>query len=205
MVDEQRFEPLPGLAGLPRAGWRRLSRRGRVVLGLFLAALAAGTAVTWPVIQQAKRQADTRERRQAAAREAAALRTLVAEQRPRSARLTSRRGPVSHQVEAAIGADARARAAAGVLDGPIRRTVCGPGAGFVGATGPGARRILRCLAVTSRPGSGSLIGHEFIARIDQRQARVTWCKNHSPPAHPETGQALARALKTPLPAACTRP
>jgi hypothetical protein len=93
----------------------------------------------------------------------------------------------------------------GVLSGPIQRVACGPGADLVGATGPGAARVLRCLAVTSPAGTPLLVGHEYLGVVARDGHSATWCRRIAPPGHPDTAYGLQQALATPTPAVCTHP
>jgi hypothetical protein len=111
--------------------------------------------------------------------------------------LHARRGLVL-AAEASITADARARAAAGELDGPILRTACGPILRSKDAI-PDDRVLSKpigrydCIAVKSDvKGRGgrqvASLGHPFVAALDFRRFRYVWCRNT--PAQSERGVAL---------------
>ena len=187
--------------------------RARLVLGGALLALAADAlvlAVIVPHINGSKHEhaaADRAAQRERVARERT---RLIAEQRPHrgrgstredvrardAERLAARRALV-RDAELAITRDARARVASGVVSGgPVRATECGP-----------VRRDLPrdeldlskpigrfdCVAVTQDVvQDGKVVakfGLPFVAAIEFRRGRLTWCKNN--PAQSERGKALA--------------
>jgi hypothetical protein len=101
-------------------------------------------------------------------------------------------------VESSITTDARARAAAGELDGPILRTTCGPILRSKDAI-PDDRVLAKpigrydCIAVKSdvKGSAGTKVaelGHPFVAALDFRRFTYTWCRNT--PAQSERGVAL---------------
>jgi hypothetical protein len=100
-------------------------------------------------------------------------------------------------VERRITRDARARAAAGELEGPIAATECGPLLRARDAV-PDDRRLDRpigrydCLAAKgdTRPeASAGSFGYPFVAALDFRRFTYVWCRNT--PAQGEAGRALA--------------
>lgn len=191
----------------------RLSRRARLALGGALVALAADALVlvlVVPLINGSKHErvaVDRAAQRERVARERA---RLIAEQRPHrgrgstredvraadAKRLAARRALV-RDAERAITRDARARVASVTLSGGLARTTeCGP-----------IRRDLPrdeldlskpigrydCVAVTQDViQDGKVVakfGVPFVAAIDFRRGRITWCKNN--PAPSERGKPLA--------------
>jgi hypothetical protein len=194
-----RYEPLPGIIDLPAWIWRRLSTPGKVALLLFPVLLIAVGLAIRPGIQESKeKRAQSEERRierQRAAREA----RLREQQRPRFASGPAAADSVPGRerlVEAAgasVLADARARAASGELDGPIRGVSCEPFPRTV--SGRGAEQDLSepagnysCLAVTARfegsqgeqaayaQSEAGLIGHPYRIRIDFETGRYAFCR-----------------------------
>jgi hypothetical protein len=180
-----RYEPLPGLLQLPGFLYRKLGPRGRVAAKIgvvvFVVGVVAAAIVLGPRIADTKRERSDRERREAAAAAAARRRELIAEQRPHRGRAGSQdsRPAVLAELQAAILADARARAESGDLSGPAAKSVrCRP---LTGAD-PGAGRVpYDCIAVTSvLPEDEDLpqgvIGHPFRAVVEYSTGRYTWCK-----------------------------
>src|SRR5215207_9022437 len=136
-MSEQRYEPLPGLLGLPRFVWRRTPRPARIAMVLLAAAAVVGTAIAIPLIASSKRESAAEERRADAADKARAERRLRADQAPRRGRAAhsprapeaAREAAITAALERAITTDARARYRAGRLPGPaVKSTVCSAGA-----------------------------------------------------------------------------
>jgi len=100
-------------------------------------------------------------------------------------------------VEQAITVDARARARAGELDGPIAATECGPIARRPDAV-PDDRVLSKavgrydCVAVKAdvRKGGTSVgrLGHPFVAALDFRHFTYVYCRNTPPQS--ERGEVL---------------
>jgi hypothetical protein len=177
----------------------------KLALGAVLAlAIAAGAvALIAPSIEGGKQERAEAERRRDAAFETAKQKRLAEEGRPRRGRanrpavrlspageLRARRALVG-ALERAITRDARARARAGTLDGPVLATECM-------INPPSQRRVERdlsaagsdyeCLAVTSRDPEGRFeVGHSFDAMVDYRRFRFRWAKACRPP-----GEGAAR-------------
>jgi hypothetical protein len=196
---EERYEPLPGLAGLPRWAWSRLPRAGRVAVALLPLVVLALALLLGPGIDRSK---DERARSQAQLEQRArAERTaqLRAEQRPRfgrsaavaapsapAAQRLQERGALVAEVEHRVLADARARANAGELRGPIDRVDCEPfprTVHGVGAQDQLERRRGRysCIAVTARiRGEGAdelgVIGHPYRFMVDFETGDYAFCK-----------------------------
>lgn len=111
------------------------------------------------------------------------------------AELLAARAALRARVEAAITADARRRAQRGELDGPIRRSECGP---FLRAPDavPDDKVLSKpigrydCVAI-KKPVAGNVgdFGYPFVAALDFRRFTFVWCRNT--PAQSERGQALA--------------
>jgi hypothetical protein len=180
-----RYEPLPGLFGLPGYLLRKLSPGGRkVAAGVGVLLLAAGVAaaiVMVPRISESKRDQAAEERR-ARARAAEQRRAqLIAEQRPRRGRLTAgQAGAPIAAIEGAITRDVRARVAAGKLDNPARRSECRR----LGRQG--TRLLLACTAVTSETAStdkysGVVVGYSYRAAMSDG-GRFAFCKTSGRPA-----------------------
>jgi hypothetical protein len=115
----------------------------------------------------------------------------------RAERLRARAALVS-AVEVAITRDARARARAGELDGPIIRTACGTIAQDRRAVPDDrvlSRRIGRydCIAIQKdvAGATGTAVGelgHPFVAALNFDRFTYTWCRNT--PAQSERGVPL---------------
>jgi hypothetical protein len=209
-----RYEPLPGIAALPGWIWRRLPRAGRIALGLLPLAIVALALLLGPGIDESKD-----ERAQAEAERLARLRServerLRAEQRPRFGRGApagtdlAMRAALVDGLPAAVLKDARARVAAGALDGPIRSVACEPfprSADGLGAHLDPDRSTGRysCLAVTREVEATALnesaaIGHPYRIQVDFESGRYAFCK--------VSGRAGEGAIATqpivPVPAVC---
>ncbi len=191
-----------------------LSRRA-VAAGLAAAAIGVIVlaALVVPAIDRSKQRTAARERAAHAAFVARERARLTAEQRAHRARSataarlhaagdeTRARAALLADASARIGADARARVAAGLLDGPIREVRCGYDERHPAAAG---RVHLECLAVTASLVQGGRAtarsGHPFTVSASLRDGRFAWCKENAPPGE---GAAGTGVLVT-LPAACTR-
>jgi hypothetical protein len=195
---EQRYEPLPGLLGLPGFVWRRTPRPARIALAVFACGAVVGTAIAVPLIASGKREGAERERRAEAIAKAQEERRLRIDQTPHhgraadapSAPAAARHAAITAAVERAITADARARYSAHRLPGPpVKETVCSAHLTELADLQPAARRaggaVLGCLAATTvgvRPGGTRFaIGFEFLAAANWRRATFTWCKTNPPP------------------------
>jgi hypothetical protein len=194
-----RYEPLPGIVDLPAWIWRRLNRPGKVAVILLPFVLIGVGLALRPGIQESKqdraRSEEQRIERERAAREA----RLREQQQPRfaSAAPAPDSVPGRERLVEAAGAsvltDARKRAAAGELDGPIRDVTCEAFPRTV--SGRGADQDLSesagnysCLAVTARfsgsegeqaayaQSEAGLIGHPYRVRIDFESGRYAFCR-----------------------------
>jgi hypothetical protein len=174
-----------------------------------------------PGVFDAKRETDARVAREHAARVAAERRRLTREQRPKRGRPAALRPPrpgaseaeqlaarrrLVTALEGAILTDARARVAAGELDGPIKRVSCGPLIRNPGNVGEeedlsNARGRYDCVAVKREVTNGGkvvgLFGHPFVGTADFKRFTYVWCKDNKVPG--ERGKPLA---KVPIPAVC---
>jgi hypothetical protein len=198
---DDRYEPLPGLLGLPAFVFRKLSPRGRRVVLFVAAALVAGSAagavVLIPRISESKHDQEARERRERARAEVLRRRRLVAEQRPRRRR-SAVRAPAAlvGEVERAVSADVNRRVRARQLPNRSRRAECRMLARRAG------RLVLSCVAVTSdipRGASrGGIIGYPYRALADPGTGDYAFCKTSG---HPAEG-LLRRGPRIGLPRAC---
>jgi hypothetical protein len=185
---------------------RRVARWAAVIGGVVAAAVVA--------VVLSRLDADRRARERAAdarlvATEVARLTRLQAPHRGSAADLRPGAGAIHSErlaararfvrrVEAQITRDARARARAGELVGPIRATECGP---FLRAPGavPDDRILAKrfgrydCVAVKGdiRQDGRAVgrIGYPFVATLDFRRFTYVWCRNTPPPG--ESGKPLA--------------
>jgi len=197
-----RYDPLPGLLGLPAYLWRKLSPRGRrvaAVLGAVLLAAGVATAIVLgPRIAESNRERAAEQRleeRRALAEQRA---RLEAEQRPRTGRLAAGgAAAVVVGVEQAITRDARARVASGELRTRAQRTDCRT----LGRDG--GRLVLGCTAVTSdvKPTAdvtGVLIGYPYRAAVAPATGRYALCKTSGRPGE----GSYTNREHVELPAAC---
>jgi hypothetical protein len=194
---QEHYEALPAFVRLPRFLLDKLTPRTRrgvlAALGIAAALTAGGI---WLAVEASQR-AQRKDAQAEAAFRASEVRRLLADQSAQTARLRATSGPaLLGELEAAVGADARARVRAGSLDGPIRATVCRPGGALINA----AERtdLFRCFAATSSA-VGATLGHEFLVRVDASRGLAIWCHNNYPPGHPDT----EKAISVPLGRACT--
>ena len=186
-----------------------------------MAVLLIALAVPTVALARARDRTALEERiaaRGQAALEAAERRRLLPEGRPRRAHLPASGGlatadarrRVVHTTERLITADARARARAGALDGPVIDTRCLPEPAtptrLALEDDPSARRLVcACVALRSRfeapPDDGrrrvGLFGHPFRAVIEPRRRTVTWCR-----VFPPAGEGARSLAVVPLDPAC---
>jgi hypothetical protein len=197
-----RYDPLPGLLGLPGHLYRKLSPNGRrvaVVVGvLLLAGLVATAIVLAPRISDDKRERAAEERAAHARAQAAERARLVKESRPRRGRLSARTAPaLVAGVEAAITRDAVARAKSGEFGNPARRTDCNTLGRRDG------RLILECTAVTSdvkatESSGGVIIGYPYRAAVAPGSGRYGLCRISGQPGE----GLLSQKQGVPVPHAC---
>ncbi len=184
-----RYEPMPGLFGLPGFLYRKLGPMGRrlaVVAGaIALAGAVVAAVILIPQISETKRDNAARDRLEEAAAARAERRRLTIEQRPHRAvsglgpaATPERRHDLLAELEARILHDSRARVRAGLLSPPLPRyTTCDPIPGERAAT---LVSRLSCTAVTSEVlGAGTargVVGYPFRAQVNYRSGRYAWCK-----------------------------
>jgi hypothetical protein len=209
-----RYEPLPGVAGLPAWIWRKLPRAGRVALALVPVAVVGLALLLGPGIDESKDERARAESERLARLRAERVERLRAEQRPRFRRGApagqdlARRAALAAALPAAVGADARRRVAAGALEGPIRSVRCEPFPRTVDGRGAhldptlltgrySCLAVTRALEATARTESGA-IGHPYRVMVRFDTGRYALCK--------VSGRAGEGALGTqplvPVPAAC---
>jgi DNA-binding SARP family transcriptional activator len=213
-LDKTHYEPLPDIARLPGWIWRRLPHPGKVLVVLLpVVALVLVLALAPGIERSKEKRTESDERRLERAR-AERVERIRAEQRPRFARaaaaggdLAAREALLGH-VTASVREDARARVAAGALDGPILRVECEPFPRTVDRTGAQrdpSRRFgsYACLAVTREAPVAAhaqtlAVGHPYRVRVDFESGRYGFCK--------VTGHAGQGALTSPpivtVPRAC---
>ena len=221
-ADDDRYEPLPGLLGIPGFLYRKLSGRGRhlaVLLGgLAIAGVAVFVLVAWPAIQDAKDERDARRQREVAERRAERIAEQRAEQtvmRERTA-LPGLRASEDERVSArhrllgllasSVEEDARARVETGALEKEIRDVECEPFPRTEDRTDPADDPDARfgryeCVAVTavierSEVSSGGVIGYPFRARVDFDSGSYAWCKISGHPG--EGGFTYQREVGVPI-------
>ena len=198
-----RYEPLPGLFGLPGHFVRKLSPRGRkfaALIGvLLLAGSVAAVIVVAPRVQEFKREHDSAERAARVRASKQARARLIAEQRPRLGRLDVHAGTdgsgVAALLEAAITRDARRRAARGELKNRARYTSCRR------LRRERKRLLLACTAVTSKIEAtedvpGIVVGYSYRAAVSTSTGRFAFCKASSRPLGTSSPREL-RALSLP--------
>jgi hypothetical protein len=169
-------------------------------------ALAGGLALLIvPDIREGKDRRAEEERRRDAAFEEAKRKELAREsgtyfgraERPPgklspAVERAARRGLVQ-AVEAAITRDARARARAGRLEGPILDTECriNPPSRRPRERDLSVRRMeYQCLAIKSRDPQGRFfVGHTFEATVDYERFRFRWSKVCYPPGEGSARQS----------------
>jgi hypothetical protein len=197
----------------------RLSRTARRALIAVAGVLLAGLAV-WlvPQLVDFRHRSDERTRASRAALIASERKRLIAEQRPHHGRAASLRPPpgapagdrlrarrrLVTRVERSITADARARIAAGLLEGqPPSATRCGP---LVRNQAAGdeedlAKAVGRysCVAVVrdaiQRGRRVGLFGIPFVAAVDFRRFTYVWCKDNPAANASETGLVFVRLAR----------
>ena len=198
-----RYEPLPGLFGVPGHFLRKLSPRGRKVTAgigaLLLASAIAAVIVLAPRVQESRREHATAERAARIRASAQARARLIAEQRPRFGRLdvhtVGGTSAVVALIERAITRDARARAGEGELENQARYTSCHR----LGRDG--RRLLLACTAVTSEirateDAPGVVVGYTYRAAVSTDTGRLAFCKTSSRPLGTSSPEEL-RALRLP--------
>jgi hypothetical protein len=195
-----RYEPLPGLFGIPGFLLRKLSPpMRRVVLALIALLVAAGVVtaiILGPQIAESNRERVAEQRRAERQAAAAELARLKAEIQPRTGTIAS--GGAIPGVETAITRDALARVASGELETRVQRTDCRP-VGHDAAQ----RVLLSCTAVTSdvpetESSRGVLIGYPYRAAVTPETGRYALCKTSGRPGE----GSYTRRIEIPVPKAC---
>jgi hypothetical protein len=195
----ERRSPLPNFLTLPARGWRGLSRGGKAaVAALGVVLLGLAVAMVPPALENASRN-EANERAAIAANRERIRRELVADQRPRRARLDPSQ-PRAPALAELVRADARGRARAGTLDGPIGRTACER----ITRTGEDpAYATFTCLVERGERGiyrgRDLLIGYRFRGRVELASGRAVWCKENPRPLHPDQEEFVT----VPVARACT--
>ncbi|MBO9531506.1 MAG: hypothetical protein J7513_00830 [Solirubrobacteraceae bacterium] len=180
-MNEQRYEPLPGLAELPSWLWRRTGTATRVVTGLTLLVAIVSTAVLVPALRHDAQARDAADRRAREISHRETVQKLIREQRPHFGTSTATAPPAMvRDLEGAILADARGRGAS------ARRAECEPFPKTVGKPAPELDPSAKggsyaCLAVTgeidrSAATVGGALGDPYRASIDFATGRFALCK-----------------------------
>jgi hypothetical protein len=209
-----RYDPLPGVGGLPKWIWSKLPRAGRIALALLPIAIIGLVLLLGPGIDDSKNERAQAERERLARAEAERVERVRAEQRPRFRRAApagddlAARAALVAALPAAIQADARRRVAAGTLDGPIRsvecesypRSVDGAGAHLDPSQATGR---YSCLAVTravpaNERNEALRIGHPYRVKVDFGTGRYAFCKVVGRPGE----GAIGTQTLVPIPAIC---
>jgi hypothetical protein len=209
-----RYEPLPGIPGLPKWIWNRLPRPARIALALLPVAVLALALLLAPGIDRAKEDRARAEQQRLAEIRAERIERIRAEQRPRFRRGApagedlAARAALMAELPAAVRADARERVAAGALDGPIRGVECEPYPRTADRSGAhedpsAATGRYSCIAVTRTVAAGEFneaasIGHPYRAMIDFETGRYAFCKVSGRPGE----GAIGRDAVVPVPEAC---
>jgi hypothetical protein len=213
-MESDRYEPLPGVAGIPKWVWGKLPRAGRVAIALLPLAIIALVLLLGPGIDESKDRRAEAERQQRAQQTAERVAQLRAEQRPRFERGTpagrdlAARATLVASLPIAIQADARQRVAAGALDGPIRAVECEPYPRSVDGRGAHldpsqTTGRYSCLAVTraapaTERNEGSSIGHPYRVLVHFDTGRYAFCKVSGRPGE----GSISREIAAPVPEAC---
>jgi len=221
--ESDRYEPLPGLLGIPAFLARKIPPRARrpaaFAAGLLLVAVAVGVALAAPAIDEGKREraaADSEASEQLKAQRVARLR---AEQRPLRGSGTPARGlegpaaigarqALAADLAAAVERDGRGRFAAGEIKQPVEGSVCERYPRGAGGEDPATDLSkptgrYSCLAITAtvqadRAGQPGAIGYPYRALVDFPSGRFTYCKVSGRPGE----GSLRRELLVTVPQAC---
>lgn len=169
------WTPPKGLE-VPPVPWRKLALWSAVAALV----LGAAAAVAVPRIDQSKKEGAAERAAQAAAAVSAEKARLSADQRVHEQVVPSGADLVA-SLEAAVTADATARARAKTISGPVLSTSCTSTSPDV-AQFP-ASRVYKCFVKTATglPGqNGEVIGtgYPFVATIYTHERRLAWCKQN---------------------------
>jgi hypothetical protein len=161
---------------VPPVPWRKLALWGAVAA--VVVGVAAAIAV--PRIDERKQEGAAQRARDAAAADNAERARLRADQRVHRLALPAGAAPVA-ALESAITADAKARAAAKTLTGPVLSTRCEAASASVSQF-PGSR-VYKCFVKTATglPGQGKDVigtGYPFVATIYTKPRALAWCKQN---------------------------
>ena len=169
------WTPPKGLE-VPPIPWRKLA------LWAAVAAIVIGVAaaIAVPRIDQGKKIGAAERAHQAAIADAAERARLRADQRVHELTVPAGTNLVA-SLEAAITADAKARARAKTISGPVLSTACTYTSTDV-TQFPGSR-VYKCFVTTASGlrGEGSDVlgtGYPFVATIYAKQRRLAWCKQN---------------------------
>jgi hypothetical protein len=209
-----RYEPLPGVAGMPKWIWGKLPRAGRIAVALLPFVIVALILLLGPDIDESKDRRAEAERQLRAQQAAERVAELRAEQRPRFERGTpagrdlAARATLVASLPIAIQADARQRVAAGALDGPIRSVECEPYPRSVNGRGAHldpsqTTGRYSCLAVTrtapaTERNEASSIGHPYRVLVHFDTGRYAFCKVSGRPGE----FSIGRDTSVPVPEVC---
>jgi hypothetical protein len=191
--ERDRYEALPGIGQLPAWIWRRLPPAGRVGLALLPVAVVGLVLLLGPGIDESKEERSRAEAERLARIQDERTARIRAEQRPRFGRSTPagtslpKRAALVNGLPAAVEEDARARVAAGDLDGPIHSVQCEPYPRTAdrasGAHLDPSKQTGRysCLAVTREVQATELnesaaIGHPYRVLVNFDTGRYALCK-----------------------------
>jgi hypothetical protein len=187
-----RYEPLPGVTGLPGWVWRRLPQAAKIAVALLPFAAIGLVLLLGPGIDRSKDEREQAQAARLAQQRAERNARLRIEQRPRFGRGVTAGSDVAQrtallaEARAAVEQDALERVAAGSLEGPVRRVACEPFPRSLDDEGahldPGrSSGRYACLAVTQEVPAGerseaATIGHPYRMRIDFTSGRYALCK-----------------------------
>jgi hypothetical protein len=218
-----RYEPLPGLLGIPAYLVRKIPPRARrpaaFAAGLLVVAAAVGVALAAPAIDEGKRDRAAAARAESERLRAERVARLRAQQRLRRGSGTPARGlegaaaigarqALAADLATAVERDARKRFAAGEFEQPVDGSVCERYPRGARGEDPAtqlSRRTGRysCLAITSEihgdaAGEQGAIGYPYRALVDFPSGRFTYCRVSGRPG--EGG--VRRELLVTVPRAC---
>ena len=111
----------------------------------------------------------------------------------RAGRQDAARAALLRRARTSVARDARARAASGEFDVPVRSVRCRPRPG-----GVPPRVRLSCFAISTQTAQAA-VGQPFLVAGSLRDGRYAWCHINPPPAEGAAGLGVF----VPLPAACT--
>ena len=161
---------------VPPVPWRKLALWGAVAALV----IGAAAAIAVPRIDESKKEGAAERAREAAASAAAERARLRADQAVHRLTVPAGQSLVA-QLETAITKDARGRARAKTISGPVLSTHCDP-AGSAVTQFPGSR-VYKCFVKTTTGlrGEGNDVigtGYPFVATIYAKQRLVAWCKQN---------------------------